>query len=243
MLGLTRKTGLVQKGSQMISALSGNSALSLLSMFGRPQQAGGATQTRSAQRPPPPPPPPPQGNGASAKSIFDALMGGDDQTSALDDVLGQLVSGLDQEGDGSLNAKELTSAFQEASGATASDPLAQMVSNIIANLDGNGDQAVSADELKAGVEKLAASGPQGHRGGPPPGPAPAASDAASSLINGLDTDGDGKLSAEELAAAFEAQGQSQTQTTQKSMQELLFGLLLDQKGQDQTAQAAALYTA
>ncbi|MCW1920011.1 hypothetical protein NX862_14720 [Rhodobacter sp. KR11] len=213
----------------MISALSGSSALTLLSVFGRGQAASGVQETRAAARPPPPPPPPPAGNGASAQSIFESLLGSVDTK--------DLIAGLDQDGDGTLGTEELTSAFQQATG----DPLAQLVSNIIANLDGDGDQAVNADELTSGLEQLAASGPQGHPGGPPPGPPPTdASDAATSLINGLDSDGDGTLSAEELAAAFETKSTA-TANAQKSLQELLFTLLLE--GKDQQNPATSAYAA
>ncbi len=235
----------------MISALSGNSALSLLSMFGRPQQAESATQSAPAERrPPPPPPPPSQGNGATSKSLFDALASASQgDSSSLEGLMGQLVSSLDQDGDGSLSAEEMNAAF--ASGTTSGgDDAKTAVSDVIKSLDTDGDGKLSAAELASGLQAMAASGPAS---GPPPGPPPGGgspADMAASLVSGLDTDGDGKLSQDELAAAFGTQEASsadaatQTSGGQKSIQELLFGLLLDPKAQsdqDLTAQATSLY--
>ena len=101
----------------MISALSGSTSAQLLSIFARPQ--GTSTDaTEVAQRPKPPlgpapGPPPSAGNGASPKSLFDA-MSADDTTSsdamALDDFLSNLFNSLDTDGDGKLGADELKAA-------------------------------------------------------------------------------------------------------------------------------------
>lgn len=228
----------------MISALSGNSALALLSMFGRSQPASGASQeAQAARKPPPPPPPPSQGNGVSARSIFDALVSGSSTTSdgaTVDDVLGQLVADLDADGDGSLSEEELTQAYQNETIPDAG--LSKMVGNILARLNADGNGGVSAAELKSGLTDLAAARPQG----PPPGGAAGqtADEAATKVVSLLDADGDRKLSAEELATLFESQDQgAPTSSGQKTLQELLFGLLLDQKDEDRTAQAATLYAA
>lgn len=229
----------------MISALSGSSALSLLSMFGRSETVSGSSPPPAASRPPPPPPPTSQGNGASAQSLFDALVSGDGS-----DGLSAMMAELDQDGDGALNAEEMTQAFANQSVQT--DGLSELVSNILANLDTDGSASVSAEELSTGLQGLAANGPP--PGGPPPGGPPpgsasgaSASDQANSLISALDTDGDGQLSAEELAAAFGASDSTSASGeagSQKSIQELFFNLLLDQKDQNgagQTALASALY--
>lgn len=234
----------------MISALSGSSALSLLSMFGRSETVSGSSPPPAASRPPSPPPPTSQGNGASAQSLFDALVSGDGS-----DGLSAMMAELDQDGDGALNAEEMTQAFANQSVQT--DGLSELVSNILSNLDTDGSASVSAEELSTGLQGLAANGPP--PGGPPPGGPPpggpppgsasgaSASDQANSLISALDTDGDGQLGAEELTAAFGASDSTSASgeaESQKSIQELLFNLLLDQKDQNgagQTALASALY--
>ena len=94
----------------MISSVSGGSALALLSVFGRPSATQAAEAPPTAQRPTAPPPPPPGGNGADAQSLFGALLSDSGET--LDSLMAQLIDDLDQDGDGALNASELTAAFQ-----------------------------------------------------------------------------------------------------------------------------------
>lgn len=111
----------------MISALSGSTSAQLFSIFARPQ--GTSTDaTEVAQRPKPPlgpapapGPPPSAGNGASPKSLFDAISA-DDTTSSdattLDDLLSNLLKSLDTDGDGKLSADELKAAVATLQGDT-----------------------------------------------------------------------------------------------------------------------------
>ena len=114
----------------MISALSGSTSAQLLALFARPQtQTTSGSTTKTAQRPPQPPPgPPPAGNGASAQSVFDALVGGGNTPATaanpLDDLMARLLKTLETDGDGKLSAAELKSA--------------------VANLQGNSSGAASA---------------------------------------------------------------------------------------------------
>ena len=112
----------------MISALSGSTSAQLLSIFARPQNTS-TDATEVAQRPKPPPgpspgPPPSAGNGASPKSLFDA-MSADDTTSSdatgLDDLLSNLLKSLDTDGDGKLSADELKAAVATLQGDTKTD--------------------------------------------------------------------------------------------------------------------------
>lgn len=130
----------------------------------------------------------------------------------------KLFSKIDTDGDGSVTKAELTSHFtsgtmstllnaQETSGADIAD-------KIMGDADADGDGALTAAEFAAAPKggPGGAHGPGGAGGPPPGGPPPGsmggmggtedASSAASDLLSGLDTNGDGVLSAEELAAAF-----------------------------------------
>jgi len=134
----------------------------------------------------------------------------------------KLFSKIDTDGDGSVTKAELTSHFtsgamstllnaQETSGADIAD-------KIMGDADSDGDGALTAAEFAAAAPKGGPGGAHGPggpggAGGPPPGGPPPggmggmggtedASSAASDLLSGLDTNGDGVLSAEELAAAF-----------------------------------------
>ena len=193
----------------MISALSGNSALALLSVFGRGQQASGATETRKAEHPPPPPPPPPEGNGASAQSVFEGLLASIDTK--------KLIAGLDGDGDGKVDAAELTKAFAKKDIQVRPD-LTQLLADLVTSLDSDGDEAISASELSTGLSKLA-SGPAPVEA-PPRSPA----DKAATLIDALDTDGDKAISAEELQEGLKAKAKQD-----KTLQELLFTLMLEGK--------------
>ena len=194
----------------MISALSGSSALSLLSVFGRGQAASGTQETRRAQ--PPPPPPPPEGNGASAQSVFEGLLASIDTE--------KLIAGLDEDGDGKVNEAELTRAFAKSPDTVKPD-LTQVMADLVTSLDSDGDQAVSATELSAGLTQLA-------KGPPPTDPQELAAlspaDKAVMLIDALDVDGDRAINAPELQQGLNAKAKQD-----KSLQELLFNLLLEAK--------------
>lgn len=176
----------------MISALSGNSSLALLSLFGRSGQAGTGSATQAAQRPPPPPPPQSQGNGISAQSLFAALFA---DPSTSDSVASDAIFSLDGDGDGKVSTDELTKAYSdETVPLPGAQSVESLVQNILANLDGDGDGSIDASELSSGLQGL------GHEAPPP-------------------------------EADFAQTLESQTQSgSQKSIQELLFSLLLDQNG-------------
>lgn len=149
------------------------------------------------------PPPPPAGGGADAESMFKALL-----------------SSLDTDGDGAVTEAEAQAA------ATDSDAAAEAMSQLFAGVDGNSDGSLSGDEVDAFASAAAEAlgGPGGPPpGGPPPGGPPpgeaggaegtgsatAAEDIASlvdAIASALDTDGDGTISAAELAAAMATEG-------------------------------------
>ena len=97
----------IQKDHAMISAVSSSNATALLALFGRNTSNATANPTQTtAPRAPAPPPPLPQGSGATAQSLFDALVRGADggpadaNAPSLDDLLSNLMTGLDTDGDG-----------------------------------------------------------------------------------------------------------------------------------------------
>ena len=111
----------------MISAVSGSNATALLALFGRSQTDATPNPTQTAAVAASQPPPPlPQGNGATAQSLFDALVHAghgskdDADKSPVDQILSGIFSSLDADGDGKLSPDELKSAFANFTG-TAND--------------------------------------------------------------------------------------------------------------------------
>ena len=93
-----------------------------------------------------------------------------------------MISSLDTDGDGSLSVDEMT-----AGGIRDAEKL-------FSEIDTDGDGLASEDELNAFAETMAANGPQGMNGAPPPPP------DSGGMISSLDTDGDGSLSVDEMTA-------------------------------------------
>jgi hypothetical protein len=112
----------------MISAVSGSNASALLALFGRSQTDATYPSQIAAKAASPPPPPLPQGNGASAQSLFDALVhaghGTRDQPDKgrVDDTLSSVISSLDTDGDGKLSSEEMKSALSSLTGTAADAP-------------------------------------------------------------------------------------------------------------------------
>ena len=109
-----------------------------------------STDPASQGATPPLPPPPPPSNAASQfatdtlKSLLDA------QTSAPSgsDLASQIISSLDQNGDGSLSLDEISKGLSSASSNGTSTDYA----NAFAKLDTNGDGSLSADELTSALK-------------------------------------------------------------------------------------------
>lgn len=131
--------------------------------------------------------------------------------SAASDAASKLLNALDANGDGEVSADELATAFSTA-GITGDASIS------LAKLDSDGNGSLNADELKTAISSDMATHARGAGGpppgGPPPGDAPggsksggtSASSSTSAFIDALDTNGDGEVSAAELAAAFSAAG-------------------------------------
>lgn len=145
----------------MISAVSGSNASALLALFDRSQTDTASRPTQTV--PPPHPPPLPQGTGASAQSLFEALVdvGQDSTTGAqkapLDDFLSNLFAALDRDGDGTLNQSELKSALSGLTSTSSDDAtpthsatapsLYESLFNAIASDDGSGAGTTRKDDL------------------------------------------------------------------------------------------------
>lgn len=105
----------------------------------------------------------------------------------------KMFSKIDTNGDGKLDADELAAMVANGpkGGPTADD--------ILGKIDTNGDGAISESEFNAGQDQAQGAG------GPPPPPMGNVSseEFAKQLFADSDTDGDGKLSADELKTMVE----------------------------------------
>jgi hypothetical protein len=151
----------------MISAVSGSNASALLALLGRSQTDTSTYPSQiAASTPSQPPPPLPQGNGASAQSLFDALVhaghGTKDQPDKgkVDEALSSFISSLDADGDGKLSSEELKSALSglagpasdesnqaQAAGAAPGTSLYESLFNAMAAGDGSPASASRKNDL------------------------------------------------------------------------------------------------
>jgi Ca2+-binding EF-hand superfamily protein len=202
---------------------------SILGGVGGARQKGtsatsGDTPPDAPDAPPPPGPPPAHGDSQFALGTLKSLISSQEGPPSSSDLAGQIIKAADSDGDGNLTAEEIA----KATGASASDQLTQafgkldtdgdgklsateltsaldsrkahhhghahglaqssanLAANLIKQVDSDSDGAVSQDEIKA-VLGDAASG-----------------DSFATAFGKLDGDGDGKLSATELASAIDA---------------------------------------
>lgn len=165
----------------------------------------------NASGPPPGPPPPRPADGASDQFSADtlsSLLSSQEKPSASE-IASSLIDKFDGDGDGSLSADEISSAISSAGDSMD----AQALSTALSKLDSSGDGLLSADELTSAIQERMDSH-EAHRGPPPGGPPPGdkadASETASSLISAADTNGDGFLSADEIAASISNAGGTST---------------------------------
>lgn len=107
------------------------------------------------------------------------------------ELASDLVSSLDQDGDGQVSAAEIEAAFADAN-------ITVDVSEAFAKLDANLDNLISSAEMADGLEAMF-DADKPHRMGPPP-PRPDA--IAGDLISAFDADEDNALSLEEIASGL-----------------------------------------
>lgn len=113
----------------------------------------------------------------------------------------EMFSALDTDGDGKLSTDELSTLAQQIS---QNSSLAVDVESLMAEFDADEDGALNEDETMSFLESLKEQ--TGEAAAPPPPPPPAATedeeeeDETSKVFSRIDTNGDGKIDAEELAA-------------------------------------------
>ncbi len=115
------------------------------------------------------------------------------------EIASQVIGAVDTDGDGSLSLDEIEKALGQDT-ASGTDGLSQA----FGQLDANGDGKLSQDELATAIDNQKASAPQHHHhhhhhAG---GAQASGGDLASSLLGQADTNGDGALSADEIASAL-----------------------------------------
>ncbi|KQV58283.1 MULTISPECIES: EF-hand domain-containing protein [unclassified Caulobacter] len=155
-------------------------------------------------------PPPMRGGGGPGGHFSGDTLSSLLSTQSVDDVTSSLMESGDADGDGLLTASEISTALaanapDKAKGQGLED---KMASDIMSALDSDGDGSLSSSEISSAISSAAsnASSTQAMRG-PPPGPPPAGglggagSAGSSGVFETLDTNQDGTVSAEELAAA------------------------------------------
>lgn len=154
-------------------------------------------------------PPPMRGGGGPGGHFSGDTLSSLLSTQSVDDLTSSLMKAGDADGDGKMSASELTSALAanapEGAPADASD---KMASGIMSALDTDGDGGLSSSEISSAITAAAAdaSSAQAMRGvhhrhhGPPPSGG-AEGGGSSGVFESLDTNKDGAVSAEELAAA------------------------------------------
>ncbi len=221
-------TGMVQKGTVMISALSGAGSRALLSLFGRPKSQGPAddlSQLAGASA----------GPGVAPDTLFASMV---DQAGAPDDLAAKAVAALDRDRSGTLNTDELSQAFQSVASSGTLSSVAGLVQNILAQVDTDGDGAVSGTELSAAVAGLTKGGSTDDAG---------LNRLLQQTMGALDADGDGKVTGAEAAQSLGLATNAlpaaspgidaRPATAPKSMYEAIFSMRVNPGGGEDSAQA------
>lgn len=132
-------------------------------------------------------------------------------TQSADDLSGSVIKSGDTDGDGELSASEISAALTAKAPDAATGLGDKMASGIVSALDTDGDGSLSSSEISSAITKAASDessarasgrvhGHHHHHGGGAPSGAGEA-EGASGTFEALDTNKDGAVSAEELAAA------------------------------------------
>jgi Ca2+-binding EF-hand superfamily protein len=118
------------------------------------------------------------GQGMSMLSLYSM------QKPSASDIVSKILGNLDADGDGALSTEEIGKAGKFA--------------KHLLKADANGDGVVTKDELLSDITKKMDSGMMSPMGAMQP---PSADDMAGKIIDDLDTNGDGVLSADEISKA------------------------------------------
>lgn len=152
-------------------------------------------------------PPPMRSGGGASESFSGDMLSALLATQSVDDVASSVMSAGDADGDGLLSTSELSSALSANApdGAEGLGIEDEMASDIISALDTDGDGSLSTAEISSALSSASSTSSSQAMRGPPPGPPPSDSASGSSGSSGvfesLDTNQDGVVSADELAAA------------------------------------------
>lgn len=162
------------------------------------------------------PPPAPPGQSQLADRTLSTLVDLQASPPSASDVASTLLGAFDADQNGSLSLDEVQTALAKM-GDTAD---ASKVKDAFAKLDANGDGQLSADELATAIQAHqkaghAHHGHHGHRAHGADGAKPPSSDQlAQDILSAADTNGDGVLSLDEIAAALAPKDPSQTDASQ-----------------------------
>ncbi len=161
-------------------------------------------------------PPPMRAEGGAGQRFGGDTLSSLLSTQSVDELAGSLMAAGDADGDGLMTTRELSTALSagKTDGASQDD----LAANIVAALDADGDGSLSSSEISSAIATAAEnrSSAQAMRG-PPPGPPPSGAQGASGasgsggssgVFETLDTNQDGTVSAEELAAAEDSDSDS-----------------------------------
>lgn len=162
-------------------------------------------------------PPPMRAEGGAGQRFGGDTLSSLLSTQSVDELASSLMEAGDADGDGLMTTSELSTALSadQAEGASQDD----LAASIVAALDSDGDGSLSSSEISSAITAAAErqSSTQAMRG-PPPGPPPSGgaqgassasgasgSGGSSGVFETLDTNQDGTVSAEELAAAEDSE--------------------------------------
>jgi Ca2+-binding EF-hand superfamily protein len=150
-------------------------------------------------------PPPMRGAGGPGGHFRSDTLSALLSTQSVDDVAKSVMDAGDADGDGKLTTSEISSALT-AKAPEGTDGEDDLASKIMAALDSDGDGSLSTSEISTAISNAASHASQAHaaRGrhhGPPPADGAQGSSGSSGVFESLDTNQDGTVSAEELAAA------------------------------------------
>lgn len=146
--------------------------------------------------------------GASAPVMAGKTMGAmvsmQMEAPSASDIGSDLVSSLDANGDGEVNADEIATAFS-AAGLDASN-----IGSALSAIDTDGNGSLNIDELTTAISSdMQSHVPKGMGGPPPGGPPPGgpppgggADDTAQDILSSYDTDEDSSLSMDEVLKAL-----------------------------------------
>jgi len=153
-------------------------------------------------------PPPMRGAGGPGGHFKGDTLSSLLKTQSVDDLTKSVMLVGDTDGDGKMSASELSSALAgNAPEGVSADASSKMASDIMSALDTDGDGSLSSSEISSAITTAAAdeSSAQAmhghHHHGPPPAGGAEGASGSSGVFASLDTNKDGTVSAEELAAA------------------------------------------